>query len=97
MPHWSDPLLALLAEQPQDTTTLVLTLDEVAALVGAPLPRSVMSRSYWRLRTPKAMGSRLRAAGWWVAQFEPRGPTTTITFIRYELTPRALPPDSGSR
>ena len=95
MAHWSDPLLALLAEQLPETTTLTLTLDEVATLVGAPLPCSVASRSYWRLRTPKAMGSRLRAAGWWVAQFEPRGPTTTITFIRYALTPRALPPDNS--
>ncbi len=95
MPHWSDPLLTLLAEQPPETTTLTLTLDEVAALVGASLPRSVASRSYWRLRAPKAMGARLRAAGWWVAQFEPRGPTATITFIRYELTPRALPPDNS--
>ena len=39
MPHWSDALLALLAEQPPESITLTLTLDEVTVLVGALLPR----------------------------------------------------------
>ncbi len=89
MPHWSDPLLALLAEQPPDTTTLTLSLAEVTALVGTSLPPSAKARGYWHARGPKAMGQRLRAVGWWVAQVECRGTATMITFMRYELTPWA--------
>ena len=96
MPHWSDPLLGLLDKQPSDTTTLTLTLDEVAALVGAPLPRAAASRTYWRARASKGMGQRLRAAGWWVVNFEHRWPETTLTFMRYALTPRALPHDNDA-
>ena len=87
MPHWSDPLLVLLAEQPPGTTMLTLTLDEVAMLVGVPLPPGASTRGYWHARAPKAVGHRLRAAGWWVTQVQRRGDETTITFIRYELTP----------
>ena len=89
MPHWSDPLLTHLAEQSHDTATLTLTLDTVAALVGPSLPLGASSRGFWHARAPKAMGQRLRASGWWVAQLQRRSAAPTITFIRYERTPWA--------
>ena len=89
MVHWSDPLLALLSKQPPGTTTLTLTLDDVAVLVGAPLPHGASTRGYWHARGPNAMGQRLRAVGWWVTQVQHRGAAMTITFTRYEFTPWA--------
>ena len=89
MPQWYNPLFALLAAQPPAVSTLTLTINELAALAAGPLPSSVYSRAYWHLRSPKAMGQRLRAAGWWVAAVQHRRAEPTITFIRYELTPWA--------
>ncbi len=97
MPQWYDALVALLAAQSPDTTTVTLTVDELAALASGPLPASVSSRSYWHARGPNAMGQRLRAAGWWVTQVQPRGAATTITFIRYERTRWAARQDNGAR
>ena len=88
-PHWSAPLLARLAEQPPDVLTLTLTLDDVATIVGAPLPPGTSSRGYWHVRSPNVMGYRLRAAGWWVSRLKQRGDVTTLTFTRYELIPCA--------
>ncbi len=86
MPHWSDPLFALLAAQPRSTTAITLTVDELAALVGDQLPALVYRRSYWHARGPHAIGQRLRAAGWWVTSITTEEPGATITFMRYELT-----------
>ncbi len=96
MPHWSDPLLALLAHQPAETTSVALTLDELAVLAGGSLPRSVYSRSYWRTQTPRGMGARLRAIGWWMTRLYVEGYGTTITFMPYELAPRAARQDNGA-
>ena len=87
MPQWYEPLFALLAEQPPGSTTLTLTFDELEALAAGPLPPSAFLRSYWRNRSPKSMGARLRAAGWWVTQLQPGDSAPTITFAR-------LPPDT---
>ena len=38
MPHWWGPLLAFLAEQPAETTSVTLTVTEVAALGGEAMP-----------------------------------------------------------
>ena len=97
MPHWYDPLLVFLADQPPETVSVTLTLDEVAVLVGAPFPRGAFTRGYWHARGPNAVGQRLRAAGWWVTKVQPRGTATTIIFMRYELTPWARTRDNRSR
>ena len=97
MPHWYDPLFTLLAAQPPAITTLTLTVDEQAALAAGPLPAFVSSRAYWHARGPNAMGQRLRAAGWWVAQVQHRGGAMTVTFTRYERTQWAARQDNGLR
>ena len=48
MAAWFDPLLALLAAQPPATTTLTLTLGELAALASGPVPAGLATRTYWR-------------------------------------------------
>ena len=84
--RWFDPLLAFLAEQPPETTSVTRTLAELEALAGRPLPASTVSRPYWRQQQPGGMGRRLAARGWRAGSFG-RGHALAITFVR-------LPPDA---
>ena len=80
MAAWFDPVLALLAAQPPATTTLTLTLGELAALASGPVPAGLATRTYWR--TPSnQIGRRLAAIGWRTASFNRR--VQTITFSRF--------------
>ena len=79
MPAWYEPLLALLAVQPADTTTLTLTLAEIQALACGPLPASFATRTYWQ-RGGRGIHQRLAAAGWRVWRVGDRA--SLITFVR---------------
>ncbi len=78
--QWFDPLLAFLAEQPPETTSVVLTFAQVAALVGGELPVNARTRHYWWGHTSGTRGPRLAAIGWRVTHVRGRPPT--ITFVR---------------
>lgn len=55
--------------------------DEVAALVGGPIPDGVYARSWWSGTAGVALRRRIRAAGWRVARMD-EGVNATITFVR---------------
>ena len=80
MPRWFDPLLAFLAEQPPETVTVTLALDELLAFAAGPAPRGALTRGYWRGRQPGTVGHRLAAIGWRTQSM--RGRPLTITFVR---------------
>ncbi len=84
--QWFDPLLAFLAEQPPETTSVTLTVPAIAAIVGGDVPRAGLIRGYWRGRGKQSIGPRLAAIGWQVAHV--RGRPATITFER-------LPPETS--
>ncbi len=79
--HWYDGLLTLLRDSPGEMETVTLTVTEVRAVGGQPLPPSAGTRSYWRNHGPGSMGSRLAAIGWRVAHVQ-RHDTFTLTFVR---------------
>ena len=83
--HWYEPVLRFLAAQPPETTRVVLTFTQVAALVDGELPVNARTRHYWWGHTSGTMGPRLAAIGWRVAHM--RGCPATFTFVR-------LPPDT---
>jgi hypothetical protein len=87
------PLADYLAAQPAATATITLTIAEVEAVVGAPLPAAVWTRTWWS----KARPGRQRearpwlTAGWRVARLSLRTATPTVTFARLSVSP-----DSGT-
>ncbi len=80
MPHWYDPLLSFLAEQPAETTSVMLTVAELTTLVEGRLPANAMTRSYWWHRKPSSVSVDLTAIGWRVIHM--RGRPLAITFVR---------------
>ena len=79
MAAWFDPLIALLAEQPPDTTTVTLTLSDLEMLARGPLPASAATHLYWQGHT-SASRRRLAAIGWSMIRLN-RG-SHTLTFAR---------------
>ena len=78
--HWYEPVLRFLAAQPPETTDVVLTYAQMAALVGGELPVNARTRHYWWGHTSGTMGPHLTAIGWRVAHV--RGRPATFTFKR---------------
>jgi hypothetical protein len=69
MPISYQPLADFLAAQPPATATVTLTIAEVEALVGTPLPVSAWARTWWSTaRQGRTAGERpWVAVGWRVA------------------------------
>ncbi len=82
--HWSDPLLTVLRGQPVDTTTVTLTLAEIEAIIGAPLPESVHTSGWWaNLRGQQRPQMKAWwSAGWRVAGTMLRTASPLVTFER---------------
>lgn len=85
MPRPFDSLVDALAVQPPETATVTLTLVEIEALLGRPLPAGAWARQYWRNRSHDR--SWLRTAGWRVSGFDRHG--LVVTFAR--ATPDSTP------
>jgi len=80
--RWFDPLLTVLRDQPGETEVVTLTLVEIAVLAEQPLPRSVLTRTYWWNRRGGSVGSRLAAIGWRVTHAQRHDEEVTLTFVR---------------
>jgi len=81
-PRKYEPLRRYLAEYPGDRVTL--TLAEIEAIVGAPLPVSARTRAFWA-NTRSQRPAQLQAwwsAGWRVAGTRLRQATPAVTFAR---------------
>ena len=83
MAAWFDPLLARLAEQPPDTLTVTLTLDELEALASEPMPARAITHVYWQ-RHGSAPRQRLAAIGWSMVRINRQ--VRTLTFARIGRT-----------
>ncbi len=81
MARWDATLFALLAAQPVETTSVTITLEELAAFAGGPIADAAYGRSYWSGHGPGTLGRRIRLAGWRVAEMH-EGIHATITFVR---------------
>ena len=84
MPAWFEPLLAVFADQPVETTTLTLTLAEIEALADGPTPAGLATRTYWQGRA-SSVRRRLIAIGWHMARFNRA--SGTLTFARVPAPP----------
>ena len=83
MPSPYQPLADYLAAQPPETVSITLTLAEVAAVVGTPLPAAVWTRTWWSNFPRRPAATRpWAAAGWWVQDTDMRSATPTVTFVR---------------
>ena len=85
MPRWParrkyDPLQRYLATLPAAEVTL--TLGEVAAIVGAPLPRTARTRVWWANTSKTGQGRAWLSAGWRAARPQLRGEPPAGTFVR---------------
>jgi hypothetical protein len=75
------PLAAYLAALHADAVTL--TIPEIEAIVGAPLPPSARQRSFWGNSRRGTFDIRPWAqVGWWVVRAEVRLAPPAITFVR---------------
>ena len=85
-PRKYEPLRAFLAAQPPAVSEVTLTFAELAALLGAPLPRSAWGTAFWTNRRDLFHApSRARAwhgAGWRVRAARPG---VSVTFARAEV------------
>jgi hypothetical protein len=85
MPAKYQPLGAYLAGLPADVTHITLTLTEIAAIVGASLPPSARSRTFWtNARSARGGIVQTRAwrqAGWRIGTFDYRAATVTFTRV----------------
>ena len=81
MPAKYAPLACYLAAQPGDRVTL--TLAEIEAIIGAPLPPGARRRRWWRL-TPGPTGLRplVQAVGWQLALDGLWGREPAVMFVR---------------
>ena len=81
MPPKYHPLTRYLAAQPGDRVTL--TLAEIEAIIGVPLPAGARQRHWWQMRQGAAsLGSVVRAAGWRLVLDDFWGRTPAVTFVR---------------
>ena len=92
-PRKYDPLVAYLAARPVDAVTL--TLAEIEAIVGAPLPPTAYRPSFWVNSPQGVFGVRpwLRA-GWRVVRTDLHARPPAVTFVRVGpacvLTPQGI-------
>ena len=83
MPTRYQPLGDYLAALSPETTTLTLTLLEIEALLGAPLPASARGRQWWVNQWSESSQARVwRRAGWRVAGHALRAVPPAVTFER---------------
>ena len=67
----------------QSTSTVTLTLAEIEALLGLPLPPSARTRSWWVDRSRHAAYRRLLAPlGWTVGEVRRRYGVQAVTFVK---------------
>ena len=83
------PLGAYLRALPPQTTTVTLTLGEVVAILGTPLPASAETSTWWTSTRRTLQAATWHAAGWRVARVAFRVAAPAITFAR--LAPDGIP------
>ena len=84
------PLADYLAAVPAETVTVTLTLPEVEALLGSPLPPSAGTLSWWANTAGPPHARAWLAAGWHVAACALRSQPSAITVARGPGVPRAM-------
>ena len=82
-----DPLQRSLATLPAAEVTL--TLGQIAAIIGAPLPASARGPTWWANAPGSAQAGAWRSAGWRVAGRRLWGGTPAVTFARVAPPHRA--------
>src|SRR6266545_3010887 len=75
-------LAAHLAAQPPATVSVTLTLAEIEAILGEPLPRGAVTRQWWYNTRNKGLMPISMTARWQVTQVLMRTVNQTITFTR---------------
>jgi hypothetical protein len=80
-------LAAHLAAQPPEMVSVTLTLAEIEAILGEPLPRGAVTRQWWYNTRNKGLMPVSMTARWQVAQVMVRTGNRTVTFTR-------MPPDA---
>src|SRR5215208_5204705 len=91
MPTRYQPLADFLAGQPPETVTVALTLPEVEALLGEPLPRAAATASWWANARSAPHAAACLAAGWRARRVRLRRPPGTVTFVRATADTTAQP------
>jgi hypothetical protein len=81
------PLWSFFRAQPPEATSVTLTLAELEAIVGGPLPAGAYTHRsvFWSNAAGRGQTWPWRAAGWWVTrpQAQPGGVRQwTVTFTR---------------
>ena len=85
-PRKYDPLAAYLAALPVETTTVTLTLAEIEALIGAPLPASAWLPSWWvNAAVGQPQVRAWSAAGRRAVQLHLRQTPPSVTFVRADV------------
>ena len=79
-PRKYDPLATYLAALPSAEVTL--TLGEIEAIIGAPLPASAWLRTWWANTLAFGQGRAWLSVGWRVARASMRTVPPTVTFAR---------------
>ncbi len=81
MPSKYGPLMNYLAAQPGDRVTL--TLAEIEAIIGVPLPPRARQRGWWVGGQPRVTPRQhVREAGWHIVLDGFWGRTPAVTFVR---------------
>jgi len=91
MPTRYQPLADFLAAQPAETASVSVTLAEVAALLGGPLPAAAGTQSWWANARSAPHAAAWLAAGWRVRRVRVRRPPGTVTFVRATAATTARP------
>jgi len=73
-------LAAFLADQPHDVDRLVMTIDEIEALLGQALPDGSKFPSWWRDDEHRVHSRAWLTAGWSVAKMQ--AVEATVEFVR---------------
>ncbi len=79
-PRWYTPLITLLSAQPPETTELTVSLAELEALAGEPVPLGAYARVFWVGRGGRKVTAALAQVGWRVVRFDRY--TRSVTFVR---------------
>ena len=74
------PLADALERQP--TSTVTLTLAEIEALLGLPLPPSARTRAWWMNRPERGYRRLLAPLGWTVGEVRRRHGVQSVTFVK---------------
>ena len=72
-------LAAYLADQPPDIERLVMTVDDIEAIVGETLPRMARFPSWWRNDQRRAHSRAWLTAGWKVDELTTAGAEVVFT------------------